>query len=62
MLKPLLGLVLIGLIWASVQIGLLGTIATALVKLSTPKGETNAGVIYRREIERKSRATRNLIT
>lgn len=51
--KPLPGLVLLGLIWGAYQIGAIHTVAEKIVGISKPKGETNAGVNYRREMAKK---------
>lgn len=57
--KPLLGLVLLGLIWAAWQIGAIKLFAETIVGISKPKMETNAGVIYRREMAKKAEQKRD---
>lgn len=52
--KPLLGLVLLGLIWGAYKIGAINMVAEKIVGISKPKGEMNAGVIYRREMAKRS--------
>lgn len=51
--KPLLALALLGLLYLALQSGLLGAVATKLVGISAPKGETNAGAVYRREMAKR---------
>lgn len=52
--KPLLGLVLLGLIWGAYKIGAINMVAERIVGISKPNGEMNAGVIYRREMAKQS--------
>jgi hypothetical protein len=50
--KPIFGMVLIGLIYLAVQIGLVGWVSNMLVAPLEPTGPKNAGEIYRQQIEK----------
>ncbi|PKB19631.1 hypothetical protein B0I00_1870 [Novosphingobium kunmingense] len=52
--KPLLGLVLLALIWGAYELGVINLFAEKIVGISKPKVETNAGAIYRREVAKKA--------
>lgn len=52
--RPLLALLLLGLIWGAYNIGAIDLFARTIVGISKPNVETNAGVIYRREMAKKA--------
>lgn len=52
--KPIVGLIFLAAIWGGYKLGIIDAVARQIVEVGKPQGETNAGVIYRREMAKKS--------